>query len=488
MNLFYVDIGYSTIMFDNPNYTYIPDPNTTYNNNNRSAPTAFALGESRSREKIIKEEIKNNPSYRFAKRVRKRVDAYLSRLVAKLREPWYRFAALYASTMGGGVSVDELIKNYPYDLFDDPFWDRIDTIDLIYDHVVDKLDDIDDTKKMSDEDFPQGDHPSRKGDTGDRGASGGTKMTTDELKKLINDTLQSAVLKTISGRVKQEVKTEPDSKLEITADEKSQLSQMADDIFNTILESEKKAFEGKSVHIPDRTISKIAKSYKKQFKTHEPKTSSFTNEQDVDIDYILNLPRTTESDIEIGEHGFCILKPEFRALIELSRDSINGLCVPQKDFTSSELCMSPIINSQFAIFMCIRSSPANPLISTRPSFRKQPYIARRNDNNSTTLIFPGNTRYMKVCHDTEQSNAFDYFSKVERGYNGVLIHSERLNNYNFPDSRSARYRNRDDDEYDDYNNNNRAQNNIFMGTSKTSARNTGSAIRRNSKIRFNITT
>ena len=154
--------------------------------------------------------------------------------------------------------------------------------------------------------------------------------------------------------------------------------------------------------------------------------------------------------------GMNVFNPEFKGLLIVCTDDINGLTdAPNRNFTSFELCTSPIVRSQFAKFMALCTSPVNNKFSTKTPFATQSYASNYgggNTNGNTIIIQPSQTRYIMAANKTEIMAMYRFFETVRRSHDGTLVipskHPQQRTRNN---SYANAYGNRTDtpDEYDE---------------------------------------
>lgn len=417
----------------------------------------------------------------------------------KAGEPWYDFASLYASAMGGLVQTEDLIACYPYDFYTPSIWKKRDM--MTYQNQGNVINvrgeehggiiDVDAEEKEEMETERQKDFPDEPIDLDKmENKARAVEVLAQHVKTLIGSHFKQhsqvasldAILRVaarllIEQLIRREVKEEFSKERNLSA------------LFNQDVEEEQKNPEKTPIVTmsPSTTLS-TSKSYSKSLPSLQSRIIDLkrmvTKETeklsrigpvsrggirlDIDIDdSVLYPPIDTKGDIEndyddeyIDEisktMGMNIFRPEFKALITLCTDNINGLSnTSNKNFTPYELCMSPVVRSQFAKFMALCTSPVNNKYSTKTPFSTQSYASNFSSNNgtgNTVIIQPAQTRYVMAANKVEIQAVYKLFERVKRVTDGLLV---LQNNHNSQLGRQSgrlnAYGRNNMDDYDDDN-------------------------------------
>lgn len=394
----------------------------------------------------------------------------------KMREPWYEFASLYVAAMGGLVKIEDLILCYPYDVYTPTLWEK---------RYMMKSQQQQHTKDDASSTGPIDVDLEEKEDVTIQPTRGTTKVfrkddfeTDNKRRNAVND-LANHIKEMVGDNFKEHGKASSlDALLRASArfvlDQlfarkvKEENSTEREDVYKQVLkldsqEEEEEKGKGKekdkgtmlsSSTTPTSSTSltrdistkktsdltlRVKKEAEKMSKAMPGTIKGITLDFDLD-DTILNPSYdgdgTNDIDTEYMDEiektmGMNVFNPGFKGLITLCTDDINGLSDgPFQNFTSFELCTSPIVRSQFAKFMALCSTPVNNKYSTKVPFTVQPYASNFGGNASgnTVIIQPSLSRYIMAANKTEIKAMYDFFSTVVRSYDGNLIIPSRHRN------------------------------------------------------------
>jgi hypothetical protein len=347
----------------------------------------------------------------------------LDRYVDKMTHPWYEFAALYAMAMGGSLKADDLMLDYPYDLFEKNIWREKEEI---YKRENSSPIDISEEEEEDSE---------KKNDVTVTNSQ--FEDLTRKLKKL--DTKMSEMKKRLKPLEAQVEKPTGDSNT----------SSEDDSVSNQGTPSPKKS--RKPGRFTSNTISKEKKNKEpKQQQQKEQQEKQKQRLQQQQQQQQFKLPQQSQNDqkwklkenrlqnlqtyvnsLELQTKRWdsaYIFKIEFKALIVMCTNDVNVLNDRKKtDYTPAELCLSPEVAPQFAKYMALRSVPTNSRYSART-----PFINRSEANSegyfgsgNTIIYASNNSRYTQVANKTEIAGFHEFMSRVSRSTGGYLVVSPR---------------------------------------------------------------
>ena len=353
----------------------------------------------------------------------------------KAGEPWYEFAALYASAMGGLVKTDDLIACYPYDFYTPSLWEKRALYKNDRTRGTTNVDDagvidIDEEEAREKNVIEITDKKSDK------------RRAIDALSKHIKEIVGShfsqhtdassleAILRASSAYiidllVQREIKEEDKSKR--AKEEEEIMGKLKD------LQTQVQPYMAPSSSLSSPTKAKYLKSLVKDEAAKISRIGPVSRRRvdlDIDIDDDVLYPSNAIDDddefrYEISKTmGLNIFNPEFKALITMCTDDINGLSDgPNRNFTSYELCMSPVVRTQFAKFMALCTAPVNNKFSTKTPFATQSYASNYSGSNggNTIIVQPAQTRYVMAANKVEVQALYQLFKRVRRRSDGVLV-------------------------------------------------------------------
>jgi hypothetical protein len=382
----------------------------------------------------------------------------------KAGEPWYDFASLYASAMGGLVKTEDLIACYPYDFYTPTLWEKRNLNKMERNVPSSKGEnvpviDINEEEEEEEEEEKKRNRSEKGGEEEEEESLDASKrenkvhavrVLAQHIKDLVGKYLRHHTAESSLDAILKEAAAAIIKKLyvrEVKQEQREQGQQIPVNVEDAEEEEEEKR-QIREMQLsklppsstPHSTSTQKIAALKQLVKKETEKVARMTSVSkrgitlDVDIDDDVLYPSASgeRDDDDNDEYldeisktmGMNIFNPEFKALITMCADDINGLSdTSNRNFTPYELCMSPIVRTQFAKFMALCTSPVNNKFSTKTPFSTQSYTSNFNNNNNgnTIIVQPAQTRYVMAANKVEIQAAYEFFKRVKRSREGTLV-------------------------------------------------------------------